>query len=415
MERVDRPNTLVLTVPEELSSLSRNAIVDKLVAGLNVDEICCIQFVPGYHVRITFSSFDARNKAFLSGIFADSTRLHVEEADPVIKEVTLEHLPVEVPDDTVIEAFRPFGTVHEVSHLKYAGTSIGNGTRLLKMSLASHVPVNFRILRYPCRVFYKGQPRPCSICRLSDHRSVDCPLRDVCRRCREPGHFARDCSKDLNAPAVASDTPAPPVDVDVDDDDDDGDDDGDDDDAGDGDDVDDDDDDDYTNDEDIEEDDDEDLSGDDDVLDSGDEEVLSSVPVPSASLPCDDAPAPSTVSSSVPCPTPMDTSFPYYCDSPRWIKRAPGWLLNWLHDRPHTSDTHTSIEEYESGSFRVAFDFGRLTYKVLKDDRFFEEDRYFAYLTGAVAHPVVSSFAAAATDLPRLSADVAPAPFPVSN
>ena len=206
-EKVDRPNTLIATVPEDLSGLSRAELVDKLVTCLGADVICCIQFVPKCYARITFTSSDARNQAFLSGIYVDSTRLYTVEADPTFKDVYLEHLPVEVPDDAVLQAFGPFGAVHDITHLKYAGTEIYNGTRLLRISLASDVPVNIRILRYPCRVFYKGQPRPCSICRSSDHRAMDCPLRDVCRRCREPGHFARNCNKVLDPPPV----PDPPI------------------------------------------------------------------------------------------------------------------------------------------------------------------------------------------------------------
>ena len=561
--KVDRPNTLIVTVPEELSGLSDSAIVDKLVAGLCVDDICCIQFVPRCYARITFSSFEARNRAFSSGIFVDSTRLYAVEADPVFKDVYLEHLPIEVCDVAIREALGPFGAVHEIIELKYAGTSIRNGTRLLKMSLASDVPVNLRILRYPCRVFYKGQPRPCSICRSSDHRAVDCPLRDVCRRCRKPGHFARDCVADLNGPA--SDIEVPSEDDDDDDDD--------------------------------------DVSDESSVVEefvSGDEEVVNAAPPLSESplrtrsssralkRPCDvlDEPADSPnsepadpadptppasleppdptpvaspdlfessapvsapdesspqpveppdppptpeesapessappVESPVPPPTPEksapsvpedilsafkchfspnallfkdddgysvidmnyltrrcvvqdsaspdmyrfcsynDTPFkdvppkmsvfppgrpplpadillspdvvpaafpvppplPMASDvlvsvsSPRWIARAPDSVRTLLSDRPHSSDTHIGFEDYTSGAVRVAFDFGRLTYRVIKDTRFFEEDRFHAYRTRVVNPPSMSAFAHVAVDLPALPEDVLPACFPASR
>ena len=200
-ERVDRPNTLIVKIPDELSDLSDSEVVDKLVASLNVDDISAIQFMPRCFVRITFCSFSARNEAFLAGISIDSTRLYTMEADPVVKDVYLEHLPVEVSDDAVAEALRPFGSVLFFHDMLYPGTSIRTGTRLLKMSLASDIPVNFCVLRYPCRVFYRGQPRPCSICRSPDHRAADCSLRDVCRLCHQPGHFARDCTTVLNASA----------------------------------------------------------------------------------------------------------------------------------------------------------------------------------------------------------------------
>ena len=108
-EKVDRPNTLIATIPEELSALSEAELVDKLVSSLGADVIYCVQFVPKCYVRITFTSFDARNSAFLSGIHVDSTRLFTVEADPVFKDVYLEHLPVEVPDDAIVHALSPFG------------------------------------------------------------------------------------------------------------------------------------------------------------------------------------------------------------------------------------------------------------------------------------------------------------------
>ena len=153
-EKIERPNTLIITVPRELSALPFREFVEKLVSSLGEDNIRCIQFVPKHYVRVTFTSFDARNTAYHSGIFIDAIRLFTVEADPMFKDVYLEHLPNEVPDDAVCEAFRPFGAIHEIVHLKYVGSPIYTGTRLLKVALASDVPVNLRVMSYPCRVFY---------------------------------------------------------------------------------------------------------------------------------------------------------------------------------------------------------------------------------------------------------------------
>ena len=68
-----------------------------------------------------------------------------------------------------------------------------NGSRVVKMSLRDEVPTKLFVLRYPCRVWYCGQVQVCNICRSPEHRAVSCPLRDLCLKCRQRGHFARDC------------------------------------------------------------------------------------------------------------------------------------------------------------------------------------------------------------------------------
>ena len=59
----------------------------------------------------------------------------------------------------------------------------------------------FFVMRYPIRVWYRGQVQVCNICRRSEHRAASCPLRDVSLKCRRGGHFARDC------PGVSADVP----------------------------------------------------------------------------------------------------------------------------------------------------------------------------------------------------------------
>jgi len=103
MEKVDRPNTLIASIPEELIDLSHAEFVDKLMSSLGAEDIDGVQFVPRCYVGVTFKSFDARNNAFLSGIHIETTRPYAVEADPVFKDIHLEHLPVEDPDKLLLQ------------------------------------------------------------------------------------------------------------------------------------------------------------------------------------------------------------------------------------------------------------------------------------------------------------------------
>ena len=182
------------------------------MAKLTTDDVQCIQFMPNGYVRVTFTSMEARSEALLSGIFYDSLRLRVFEAQPSVFNVYVHHLPFEVSDRTLEDVLCNYGVIHSVTEQTYPDSPIFNGTRIVKMTVTSPIPANLRVLRFPCRVFYKSQPMSCYICKKS-HRAVECPLRDVCRRCRQPGHFAKDCTFDpvpaADPPAPAADPPAP--------------------------------------------------------------------------------------------------------------------------------------------------------------------------------------------------------------
>ena len=54
------------------------------------------------------------------------------------------------------------------------------------------------------KVWYKGQPLECAICK-GDHKVSDCDLKDTCLRCRKVGYFARNCPN----PWRPNPTPAP--------------------------------------------------------------------------------------------------------------------------------------------------------------------------------------------------------------
>ena len=83
-----------------------------------------------------------------------------------------------------------------------------------RMLLSDHVPCFVRVDKFDCRVWYVGQPPQCSMSRSSGRRAPACPLAGLCRRCRLPGHVARECwqawGPSVSAPVPATDMSSEP-------------------------------------------------------------------------------------------------------------------------------------------------------------------------------------------------------------
>ena len=136
------------------------------------------------YVRITFSSLKARSVAFSAGVSIYSASLRVSEAQLLIRIDYVYHLPYEVPDSDLTDGLSAFGVVHSVTEQTFPGSSIFNGSRIVKMSVTSDIPSRLPVLCYPCRLYCKGQLGRYFICNDPNHRAADCPLRDVCHRLR---------------------------------------------------------------------------------------------------------------------------------------------------------------------------------------------------------------------------------------
>ena len=85
------------------------------------------------------------------------------------------------------------------------------GSRVLTMVLSDPVAAQFHIDDYPVRVWYKGIPPFCQICKISGHKVADCQFNGKCRRCGSPDHKAHACIRPWGQPAAAMEVALPEV------------------------------------------------------------------------------------------------------------------------------------------------------------------------------------------------------------
>ena len=221
-DKVDHSKTLVFKVLEEVRVGSKEDFAVKIVNILKNRSLAAIQFVPGWFVRVTFEYLEDREDIFRNGLVIDGVDISLIEAEPSTQLVYVHHCPVEVPNSVLDNVLSAYGDVISITPCYYNSASVLSGSRVVKISLRRDVPPRIYVLRYPCRVWYRDEPLTCLICSLR-HRVSYCPLCGKCRRCRQPGHIARDCtasapssapvSSDVPVSSSAVSTPVPPDDA----------------------------------------------------------------------------------------------------------------------------------------------------------------------------------------------------------
>ena len=186
--------TIAIDLSPLSPDLSRQDLVRILVNKFENVTIKAIQFVPVKLVHVTFVDSATREiYAHVENIILNGISCRVLGVGPQARTVFVYHYPFEEDDNCLKLALGPFGKVLEVCHQHHVGfNSVCTGTRLVKMVREHPIRRNLDVGGYCVKVWYVGQPLECDICSRG-HISRDCPVRDKCRKCLEPGHVARNC------------------------------------------------------------------------------------------------------------------------------------------------------------------------------------------------------------------------------
>ena len=142
----------------------------------------------------------------------DGHDLSVTSSDKPYSFVYVHYFPVEGDDALIRDELGKYGEVINIKHQSFSGIpGLLTGSRVLTMVLSDPVPAEFRIDDFPVRVWYKGIPPFCQICKISGHKAADCQFNGKCRRCGSPDHKAHACTRPWGQPAVPMEVAVPVV------------------------------------------------------------------------------------------------------------------------------------------------------------------------------------------------------------
>ena len=210
------PKSVVLHFPPSVyQKIGAAEMILKLLEIFNVEDLRCLQFLRNGKVRVSFREKEVRDHYLVEGMRFGDQDIPVTKDGQKVSVLYIRDLPYEVSSDELVDFFSNYGEVLTVERsVAESFPNLCNGNRVLKMILNEELPYFLSVCGCQCRVWYRGQPIQCFVCRELGHRAQACPLSGRCRHCHQVGHMARECARAWDPHPSVSAVPAdvdPPV------------------------------------------------------------------------------------------------------------------------------------------------------------------------------------------------------------
>ena len=198
---------------EMMASYDKDRVIVLLRERIDFEKLAAIQFCPRGLIRITFkNASDKEDFARMGSLVLDGHDLSVTSSDKPPCFVYVHYFPAEGDDALIRDELSKYGEVIGIKHQNFSGIpGLLTGSRILTMLLSDPVPAEFRIDDYPVRVWYRGIPSFCQICKIIGHKAADCRFNGKCRKCGSPDHKAHACTRPWGQSVVPMEVAVPVV------------------------------------------------------------------------------------------------------------------------------------------------------------------------------------------------------------
>ena len=210
---VECVKTCVIHASVMMASYEKARVIALLREHIDFERLSAIQFCPRGLIRITFkNASDKEEFARMGSLALDGHDLSVTSSDKPPSLVYVHYFPAEGNDALICDELSKYGEIVNIKHQSFSGIpGLLTGSRILTMVLSDPVPAEFRIDDYPVRVWYRGIPPFCQICKVNGHKAADCQFNGKCRRCGSPDHKAHACTRPWGQSVVPMEVAVPVV------------------------------------------------------------------------------------------------------------------------------------------------------------------------------------------------------------